>query len=186
MPHTLLIYYSSVPKHPSKSDYSTKTPQRIGWKTWKWLWVEVIACGVSWSEIQKEWILQGWLTKKPHSLVGFLFGVGVFKGCNTLLWKHTCNDLWVFKNDEDKPRNFSGVFLKVFPQPACFFFLEQTTDRQIDLLFWVPRYPAQLTGLELLFEPPQNIVYYKLHPTYTYFSCFPIIWSSAIWKSLLL
>ena len=46
--------------------------------------------------------------------------------------------------------------------PVRFFFLEQTTDRQIDILFWVLRYPAQCTGLELLPEPPQNRIYYNL------------------------
>ena len=43
-----------------------------------------------------------------------------------------------------------------FLDPTCFFFLEQTNDRRIDL-FWVLRYPAYCTGLELLPEPPQNI-----------------------------
>ena len=67
--------------------------------------------------------------------------------------------------------------------PACFFFLEQTTDRQIDLLFWVLRYPAHCTGLELLPEPPQNKICYRLHPKYTSFSCFSIICNSLQSKS---
>ena len=69
--------------------------------------------------------------------------------------------------------------------PACFC-LEQTTDRQIDLLFWVLKYPAHCTDLELLSEPPQNKICYRLHPKYTPLSWFPIIGSSAIWKSLFL
>ena len=154
-------------------------------KTWKWLRVEVIACGISWSELERAWNLQEWSTKKPNSLGVPFFGLGIFKGCYTLLWNHTCNELRFFQNFQDKPRNFSGVFTKAFPQPPClFFFLEQTTDRQIDLLFWVLRYPAHCTGLELLPEPPQNKICYRLHPKYTSFSCFPIICSSAIWKSL--
>ena len=56
---------------------------------------------------------------------------------------------------------------------SAFFFLEQTTDRQIDLLFWVLRYPVHRKNF-------QN----KLHPKHTPFSCFLIICSSAIWKSL--
>ena len=36
------------------------------------------------------------------------------------------------------------------------FLLEQTTDRQIDLMFGVLRYPAHCTGLERLPEAPQN------------------------------
>ena len=89
--------------------------------------------GVSWSEVEKAWNLQGWSTKKP--------------------------------------------------QPPClFFFLEQTTDREINLPFWVLRYPAHCTGLELLPKPPQNKLCYRLHPKYTSFSCFPIICSSAVCK----
>ena len=63
-------------------------------------------------------------------------------------------------------------------------FLEQTTDRKIDLLFWVLRYPTQRMGLELFTEPSQNKIYYRLYPNYTSFSCFLIICSSEIWKFL--
>ena len=120
-------------------------------------------------------------TEKSHSLEVPSFGIGIFKGCYTLLWNHTCNELRFFQNFQDKSRNFSGVFTKAFPQPPClFFFLEQTTDRQIDLLFWVLRYPAQCTGLELFLEPPKNKICYRLHTKYTSFSCFQIICSSAI------
>ena len=147
--------------------------------------MEVIACGVSWSELERAWNLQEWSTKKPHSLGVPFFGHGIFKGCCTLLWNHTCNKLRFSQNFQDKPRNFSRIFTKAFSQPPCsVFFLEQTTDRQTDLLFWVLRYPAHCTALQHLPEPPQNKICYRLHPKYTYFSCFPIIWSSAIWKSL--
>ena len=125
--------------------------------------------------------MRGKSTKKPHSLGVSFFGLGIFKGCYTLLWSRTCNDLRFFQNFQDKPRNFSGVFTEAFPQPPCLFFvLEQTTDRQIDLLFWVLSYPAHCTGIELLPEPPQNKICYILHLKYTSFSCFPIICSSAI------
>ena len=76
--------------------------------------------------------------------------------CYTPLWNHACNDPQFFQNFQDKPRNFNGGFTKAFPRPCLFFFLEQTKDRRIDL-FWVLRYPAYCTGLELLPEPPQNI-----------------------------
>ena len=46
------------------------------------------------------------------------------------------------------------------------FFLEQTTDRQIDLLFWVLRSPAHCTALELLPEPPQSKICQRLYPKY--------------------
>ena len=77
--------------------------------------------------------------------------------------------------------------IEAFPQPSCLlFFLEQITDRQIDFLPWLLRYPAQCTGLEPLPESPQNKVCHRLHPEYTPFSCLPIICLSAIWKYLFL
>ena len=109
LPHTALIHCLSMPEHPSKSYYSRqKYPKRIGLKTWSWLRVKVIACVISWSESEKEQNLQGWLTKKVHSLE--------YNNCNTILWKHTCYDVWVFQNFQDKPRKFSEVFTKAFPQ----------------------------------------------------------------------
>ena len=123
--------------------------------------MEVIACGISWSELKSAWVIN-----KKASVTHF-YGM-------TLA-------ITFFQNFQDKPRNFSGVFTKAFPQPPCLlFFLEQITDRQIDLLFWVLRYPAHSTGLELLPEPPQNKICYILHPKYMSFSCFPTICSSAI------
>ena len=127
--------------------------------------------------------LQLWLKQtytEPHSLGVPFFGLGIFKRCCTLLW----NELRFFQNFQDKPGNFSGAFTKAFSQPPCFFFLEQTTDRQMDLLFWILRYLAHCTAVELFPEPPQNKFCYRLHPKYTSFSCFPTICSSAIWKSV--
>ena len=149
--------------------------------------MKVIACRISWRELEKEWNPQEWSTKKPHTLGVFVFGLGIFKGCNTLLWKHICYDLPVFRNFRDKPRNLLGVFTQVFPPPPyLFFFLKQTTDRQIDLLFWVLRYPAECASLELLPEPPQNKICYRLHPKHSPLFCFPIIYCSEILKSLFL
>ena len=53
---------------------------------------------------------------------------------------------------QDKPRKFSGVFTKAFPQPPC---LEQSTERQIDLLFWVLKTPSYFTGLGPVPKPPK-------------------------------
>ena len=94
--------------------------------------------------------------------------------CNTLLWNHTCYDFRFFQNFQDKPRNVSGVFM------------EQTTDRQVDLLFWDLRYTAHCTSLELLSYPLQNKTCYRLHPKYKSFFCFLIFCSSPVWKSLFL
>ena len=66
--------------------------------------------------------------------------------------------------------------------PACFF-LEQTTDRKIELLISVLRLPSQCTALQLLAEPLQNKICHTLHAKFTPFSCFPIICLPAIWKS---
>ena len=94
--------------------------------------------------------------KKSHSLGIPFSGLGIFKRCYTIFWNNTCNELQFFQNFPDKPTKFSGVFTKAFLQPCClFFFLEQTTNRRIDLLFQVLRYPAYFTGLELLPEPPK-------------------------------
>ena len=135
--------------------------------------------------IRRAWNLQGWSTGKPHGLGIPFFGLGIFKGCYTILWNRAWNELWFFQNFQKKPRNFNGIFTKAFPQPPyLLFFLEQTTDRQIDLLFWVLRYPAHSTGLELLPELPYNKICYRLHQKYTPFPCFPITCSSGIWKSL--
>ena len=71
--------------------------------------------------------------------------------------------------------------------PDCFF-LKQTTDRQIELQFWVLRYPAQCTGLELLPESLQKKTLLQITSISKYyiFLYFQIICSSAIWKSLFL
>ena len=69
---------------------------------------------------------------------------------------------------------------------AWFFFLEQTADTQIYLVFWVMRYHAKCTGLKRLDDSAQNKICYSLHPKYTPFSCFPLICLAAFWKSLIL
>ena len=92
--------------------------------------------------------------------------------------------LRVFQNFQDKP-NFSRVFQKVFPQLPCLLsLLEKTTDRKVKLLFLVLRCPVRCTDLELLPDPLQNKICYRLHPKCTPFSCFPIVCSPPLWKSL--
>ena len=127
-------------------------------KTRKWLWVEVIVCEIFWSELERTWNLQGWSTRKPYSLGVLFFGLGVFKGCYTLSLNHTCSNLRFFQNVQDKSRDFSGVFTKEFPQPPCLFFFSGVDHWQTD------RYPAHCSSLELLPEPPQNKICYRLHP----------------------
>ena len=180
--HTVRIHNSPWLKHPSDSDYSSKKPKTIGLKSWKWLRLEVGACGISWSPLEKAWNLQSWSTEKSHSLWVPFFGLGIFKGCYTILWNHTCNEFQFFQNFQDKPRNI--IHKDISSTTLLVFFLKQTTDRQIDFLFWVLRYPNHCTGLEFLLEPAQNKICYRLHPKYTSFFCFLIVCSSAIWKLL--
>ena len=70
--------------------------------------------------------------QKCHMVQGSFFWPSDFKGCNTLLWKHTCYYLRIFQNFYDEPRNFCGVFTKGFPQPPCLLFFQSTPliDRQ--------------------------------------------------------
>ena len=128
--------------------------------------------------------LQGWSTKNPLRLGVFYFGLGVFKKCSTLLWKLTCYDLRVFQNFQDTLQ--WSIYKGISSITLFAFFLEQTTDRKIDLLLLVMRSPAQCTGLGLILETLQNKICNRLHPKCTSFSCFPIICSSVIWKSLFL
>ena len=171
-----------MPKHPSKSGYFRKKTKTMFGD------MGLTAGGSynlrnSWSKLEEEQNLQGWSNEKLLSLGVIYFGLGIFKGCNTLLWRLVCRDLRFFQSLQDKP-NFNKVFKKAFPPPLCFFFFQrQTTDRKVELLFLVLRYPAQRTDLELLPEPLQNKICYRLHSKYISFSCFPIICSPVIWRS---
>ena len=140
-----------------------------------------LAWGIPCCELERVCNLQWWSTKTSHSSGVPFFGLGIFKGCYTLLQNHTCNELQIFQNFQVKPRNFSEVFTN---HPTCVF-LERTTDRQTDLVFWVLIYLANYIGLELLRISPNKICY-RLCPKYTSSSCFQMICSSAIGKSLIL
>ena len=85
----------------------------------------------------------------------------------------------IFKTNLTSVKYLKRHFLN---HPACFF-LEQTTDRKIELLISVLRLPPQCTALQLLAEPLQNKICHTLHAKFMPFSCFPIICLPAIWKS---
>ena len=140
----------------------------------------------SWSKLRKEWNLQGWSTKTPHSLGVFYFGMGFFKGCNPLLWKLTCYDLQVSQISKTNLTSVEYLKRHFLNHPACFFFLERTTDREKELLFLVLRYPAPCTGLELLPEPLQKKNLLQTTFKMYVLLIFPTICSSAIWKFLFL
>ena len=61
------------------------------------------------SKLEKEWNLQGWLTKTQHSLGVFYFNLGGFQGVWHTLWKLT----------------WKGISLTTL----LVFFLEQSTAR---------------------------------------------------------
>ena len=155
-------------------------------KTRKWLWVEVIVCGIFWSELEMAWNLQGWSTRKPYSLGVLFFGLGVFKRFYTLSLNHTCSNLRFFQNFQDKSRDFSGVFTKAFPQQPCLFFFSGADhwqkDRPSVLGAEIPC-PLHWPRTSSWTSPKQNLLQIT-SKNYTSFFCFPIICSSAIWKSL--
>ena len=132
--HPLLIYAQTT----FQITLFQKKSQRIGLKAWNdcgWKlqhveFLEQIRKGVkSTRAVNKN------ATQFRGLLLYFYFclgGEGGGRGGRVQGVEHT-------QNFRGKP-NFSGVFKKAFAQQPCFFFLEQTTDRQIGLLFQVLRY----------------------------------------------
>ena len=135
-----------------------------------------------------EWIRKGMefarvINKKTIGVL--FFGLGIFEGCYTLSLNHTCSDFRFFQNFQDKPRKFSGVFTKTFPQPPCLFFSGADhcqTDRPLVLGAEIPC-PLHWPRNSSWTFPKQNLLQIT-SKKYTSFFCFPIICSSAIWKSL--
>ena len=103
------------------------------------------------------------------SALRFSWGVTHFYGITRAM---TFDFLRIFKTN---PETSMEYLKKHFLNHLACFFLEQTTDRQI--YFWVLRYPTYCNSVELLPESPQNKIYYRLHPKYTSFSCFPGRWN---------
>ena len=59
-----------------------------------------------------------------------------------------------------------------FLNHPAFFFLKQTNDRQIDLLFLGTEISAHCNALEILPQLSEKKICYRLHPKYTSFSYF--------------
>ena len=89
LPPTFLIHYSSMPKYPSKSHYvfQKKSSDLMNRFEEMAVWLRGSLTGGltadgsysmwnSLSKLEKEWNLQGWPTKTPHSLGVFYFGLG--------------------------------------------------------------------------------------------------------------
>ena len=131
-----------MPKDPSKLHYSRKKPK-------KWIWRHGIASG---------WSFQG----SSILVLGFSRDVTYFYGI-ALAMSFDFPEFRTYKIWWIIYKSISSTTLLVF-----FFFLEQTTDRQTDLLAWVLRSPAYCNVLELLPEPPQNKICYTLHPKYVF------------------
>ena len=127
------------------------------------------------------------INKNLHNLEVFHFGLGNFKRCNTygsslVMTFEFSRISKTWSSVEYLQSHFLNHTLLVF----LGFFLQQTTNIKIDLLFLVLRYPTQCTSLELLPEPLQIKICYRLCWKCTHFSCFAVICWSAIWKSLFL
>ena len=132
----------------------------------------VIACGISWSKLEKKWNLQRWSTKNLHILWFLLIVLGVFKHDITHFYGSTLAMTFEFSRISKTNLETSVEYLqRLFLNHPAYFPLEQTIDRQTDLLLWVLRYPAHCTDMELLPESPQNKICYRLHPKNTPFSC---------------
>ena len=73
------------------------------------------------SKLEKEWNLQVWSTKTLHNLGVFYFDLRVFKGWNTLLWKLTCYDLWVFRISKTNLTSVEYSKRHFLDHPSCFY-----------------------------------------------------------------
>ena len=149
----------------------------------------IIACGISKSVLEMEWNIQEWPLKSHIEFQGVLyFGIGIFKGVTYFYGIVATMSFDFSRISNTGLENLMDYLQKHFLNhtPCLFFFLEQTTDRETDLLAWVLRSPAYCNALEPLPEFPQNNICYRLQPKYTSFSCFSTICSFAIWKFLYL
>ena len=146
--------------------------------------MEVIERGISWRKLEKAWDLQG---RSTRTILGVLFLALGFSRDVTHFYGIALAMTFDFSRISKTNLETSVEYLQrhFFNHLVCFI-LEQTPDRQIHLLFLVLRYPAHCNGLELLPESPQNKFCYRLHPKYTAFSCFPVVCTSPVWKSLFL
>ena len=113
-----------------------------------WNFLEYIRKGVEFARVinKKSYIVQG------SSFMAFAFSRGVthFQGITLAM---TLAFSRIFKtNLEDLMEYLQRHFLNNL---VCFF-LEQITDRQTELLFWVREYPGYCTSLEFFPKPLQN------------------------------
>ena len=101
---------------------SVKIKQTIGLKTWNRLQVEVIACGISWSELEKALNLQGRSTKEPHSLGVLFLLLGFSKGV-THFYGITLVTTFAFSRISKTNLETSVEYLQrhFLSHPACFF-----------------------------------------------------------------
>ena len=121
-----------------------KNPYTIGLKTWNWLPVEVIACGIPWIELEKKWNLQLWSTKKPHNLGVPLFGGRISGGVAHFYGISLANTFNFSRNVKLQWSIYKGISSTIM----LVSFRQQTTDSQIELLFCVLRYYTYFTGLQ--------------------------------------
>ena len=80
-------------------------------------------------------IYKGEQQKRHRIYVSFILACGVFKGCNTLLWKLICYMTFEFSRISRTNLTPAEYLKRYFLNHHVCFFLEQATDRQIDILF---------------------------------------------------
>ena len=153
MKHTFLIHYSSLLKHPSKSEYFIKKARIIRFED-----IELTAGGSysMWNLLR--WIRIGvkfkrMVNKKAISFRGPLFWPSDFPGVYiNFMGSHV---LWPSVFPEFPRQNFletsaEYIYKGISSTTLLVLFLEHSTDWQIDLLFWVLIYPANCVAKNFL------------------------------------
>ena len=123
--------------------------------------------------------------QKPHIVWGLLFWLGGFSRGITHFYGSSL--AMTFEFSRICQTNLNSVeYLKIhfLKHSVCFFWNRSLVDRWNFFSKCWDIYPAHYAGLELFLELHQNKICYILHPKYTSLPSFPIICTSAIWKSL--
>ena len=123
--------------------------------------------------------------QKRHIVWGLLFWPGGFsRGITHFYGSSLAMTFEFFRISQTNLNSVEYLKIHFLKHPACVFWNRPLIDRWIFFSKCWDIYPAHYTGLELFLELHQNKICYILHPKYTSLPCFPIICTSAIWKSL--
>ena len=132
----------------------------------KMLWVEVIPCGISWSELESLWVINKTATQfsGPHFWFWDFHSVTHFYGSTFVMTFFFSRISKI--NTKTSMEYLQRHFLNHLAQ---FFFLQQTTDRQMGLLFQVLSYLATVLAQKFFLNIPKikSATYYiqNIHPS---------------------